>query len=868
MTEYHSLPIENVLQELGTGPDGLSDATASERLTRHGPNELDAAKPVRPWQVFLRQFSDLMIIVLMAAAVISGFLGDPVDTVAILAIVFINAVLGFVQEYRAEKALTALRKMSAPVAVVLRDGERKQIAARELVPGDVVLLEAGNIVPADLRLTEAHQLRVGEAVLTGESGNVLKSTDAIAEAATVADRKNCTYKGTVIANGRGRGIVTATGKGTEFGRIANMLRGEDQENTPLQIRLARLSRRLVVIVLLICAAIFSVGVLRGEPAVNMLLIAISLAVAAIPEALPAVITISLALGARRLVKQNSLIRRLPAVETLGSVTYICTDKTGTLTENRMTTDAVFFRNRLIKASAFSRDDDREADLLLRGMAISNDTARDKNGKLTGDPTETALVEFAGKQGILKEATETDLPRVAELPFDSERKCMTTVHRSGAGFLVFTKGAVEALLQRSRQEHPELQEAAETMAADGLRVIAVATREMPSLPEITPETLERDLTMLGLVGIVDPPRSEAKAAVEQCKAAGIVPVMITGDHPVTAWNIARRLGITQGTTDSDWKPSEQLVTGKDLEQLSDDELGHRVHAIKVYARVAPEQKLRIVKALQSRGQFVAMTGDGVNDAPALKNANIGIAMGITGTDVARESAHMILLDDNFATIVRAVHEGRRIYDNIRKFVSYALTGNAGEIWTIVLAPLVGLPVPLLPVHILWVNLITDGLPGLALSSESAERDLMQRPPRPPAENILAHEVGRRIIWVGLLIGLLCLLTQYLYRHESTGLQQTMVFSVLSMAQLSLLLAVRRGETPAFAAGFFSNRLMSVALPATFALQMAVLYLPALQPWFRTVPLAAHDLLMVFAMSSVVLLAVEGEKWLVRRLRRKA
>jgi Ca2+-transporting ATPase len=868
MSEYYRLPTESVLQELGTAPGGLSDERASELLAVHGPNELDAAKPVRPMRVFLRQFSDLMIIVLMAAAVISGFLGDPVDTVAILTIVFLNALLGFVQEYRAERALTALRKMSAPVAVVLRGAERKPIPARELVPGDVVLLEAGNIVPADLRLTEAHHLRVGEAVLTGESGNVLKSTEAIAEVVTIADRKNYVYKGTVIANGRGRGVVMATGKETEFGRIASMLHGEDRENTPLQIRLTRLGRRLVVIVLLICAAIFSMGILRGEPAVSMLLIAISLAVAAIPEALPAVITISLALGARRLVRQNSLIRRLPAVETLGSVTYICTDKTGTLTENRMTTDSVFFHNRLIKASAFNHDDSSEAGMLLRGMAVSNDTSRDKNGSLTGDPTETALVAFADDHGFPKDTVEADLPRVAELPFDSERKCMTTVHKSGDRFLVFTKGAVEALLQRSRQEHPDLQKAAETMAADGLRVIAVGMRELPSLQEITPDALERELSMLGLVGIVDPPRAEARVAVEQCKTAGIVPVMITGDHPVTAWNIARRLGIIQAADDSNWEFSGQLVTGKDLEQISDEELGRRVHAIKVYARVAPEQKLRIVNALQNRGEFVAMTGDGVNDAPALKNANIGIAMGITGTDVARESAHMILLDDNFATIVRAVHEGRRIYDNIRKFVSYALTGNAGEIWTIVLAPLVGMPVPLLPVHILWVNLITDGLPGLALSSEAAERDLMHRPPRPPADNILAHEVGRRIIWVGLLIGLLCLLTQYLYRHESTGLQQTMVFSVLSMAQLSLLLAVRRGETPAFAPGFFSNPLMSVALPATLVLQLAVLYVPALQPWFRTVPLPLHDLLTVFAMGTIVLLAVEAEKWLLRRQHRKA
>lgn len=864
LTKFHALSVEDTLAKLDADYDGLTTAKGSQRLGECGFNELAVSKRASPLRVFVRQFSDLMIIVLIGAAVISGVLGDPVDTVAILTIVSLNAVLGFVQEYRAERALSALRKMSAPVATVVRDGSRKQISARELVPGDIVLLEAGNIVPADLRLIESHHLKINEAVLTGESGNIHKSTEAIADSTPVADRKNCAFKGTVVSHGRGRGIITATGRSTEFGRIAAILSEQERERTPLQIRLTKLGKRLVIVVLFVCAAIFALGLYRGEPAVKMLLIAISLAVAAIPEALPAVVTISLALGARRLVQQNSLIRRLPAVETLGSVTYICTDKTGTLTENKMAVESVYFRGKKFSANNPEALKAENANILLSAMAISNDTERDENGNLTGDPTETALVRFAHGLGWSKEQVEKSLPRVAEIPFDSERKCMSTVHRAERGFQIFTKGAVESVLEKSvsaPEDHASLAAVANDLAADGFRVIAVATRTTDKMPETVAPSVEKDLIVLGLIGIVDPPRAGAKDAVERCKQAGIVPVMITGDHPATAWHIAKMVGIIP--TDITKASSGMLMTGRELEQTDDEAFAARARSVRVYARVAPEQKLRIVKALQNNGEFVAMTGDGVNDAPALKSANIGIAMGITGTDVARESAHMILLNDNFATIVSAVQEGRRIYDNIRKFTSYALTGNAGEILAIALAPLLGLPVPLLPVHILWVNLITDGLPGLALSSEQAETASMQRPPRPPSQHILAAEVGQRIIWAGLLIGLLCLLTQYLYRNDGVGKQQTMVFSVLSIAQLGLLLAVRRGHQSAFAKGFFANRPMLAAVLITLALQLAVIYVPVLQPWFRTVALSAIDLLIVFTMAVAVLAAVECEKFLRKR-----
>ena len=723
---FHLLKIKDALELLGSRRAGLTDGEVVERLEKYGPNRLVEKKKKPAWIMLLGQFKDVMILILIAAAVVSGLVGDLKDAIVILIIVCLNAVVGFVQEYRAEKALEALKKMSAPSATVLRSGSPRSIHASELVPGDIVQLEAGNMIPADIRLLESHSLRIEEASLTGESSAVEKYPEELFdEKAPLGDRANMAYKGTIVTYGRGTGVVSATGMSTEIGHIAQLLQ-EEESLTPLQRRLADFGKKLSLVVLGICVVLYVTGILRGEDPVNMLLTAISVAVAAIPEALPAVVTIALALGARRMVKVNSLIRKLPAVETLGSVTFICTDKTGTLTENRMTVTKTWTPQE--PAPFLSLDNDV---LLMQCMALNHDVQKDKNGDWVGESTEVALVDHAHKYFLENKQKFADNQRVEELPFDSDRKMMTTVHRYGDGYLSITKGAVEELLEHCINPDKDLiYKKGEAMADGGLRVLAYGCRLLKTLPEISAPELENDLYCCGLAGMMDPPRKEAFQAIEDCRNAGIVPVMITGDHPSTARTIATELGILK--TDKD-----RLITGAELEEMSLHDFEEGIERIKVYARVSPQQKLDIVKTLQLKNQFVAMTGDGVNDAPALKKANIGVAMGITGTDVSKEAAHMILLDDNFATIIKAVKEGRRIFDNIRKFIKYTMTSNSGEIWTIFLAPLAGLPIPLLPIHILWINLVTDGLPGLALAGEPPEKNLMKLPPRQPNESIFAH-----------------------------------------------------------------------------------------------------------------------------------
>jgi Ca2+-transporting ATPase len=664
-----------------------------------------------------------MILVLIAAAVVSGIIGDPQDAAAIVVIVLLNAVIGAVQEYRAERAVAALREMAAPEARVRREGHVRTIPATEVVPGDILLLEAGGIGAADVRLLEAADLRLDESALTGESTAVGKTTQALTGAdLPVVDRSNLAFKGTLVAAGRGAGAVVATGMNTELGRIATLLHKDEIPRTPLQRRLAQFGQRLALTVLLVCAIVFGVGLLRGEPVILMFLTAVTLAVAAIPEALPAVVTISLAFGARTMSRHQALIRRLPAVETLGSVTYICSDKTGTLTENRMRVDALFADDTRAAALPQAGSANQPWELLGRAMALNNDVHPQPRGDASGDPTEIPLYEAARAAGFDKGALGKTLPRLGELPFDAERKCMTTLHDDGEAIAVFVKGAPEEILPRcvtrltaggtAELEAAELLAEAERLAAGGNRVLAYATRSLPGtggLPDL--RTAEQELGFLGLVGLIDPPRAEAHEAVARCRSAGITPVMITDDHPGTARAIALRLGIAQ--------EADSVLTGRELEQLPEEALQARIAHTPVFARVTPEQKIRIVQALQARGEFVAMTGDGVNDAPALKRAEIGVAMGRKGTDVAREAADMVLLDDNFATIVAAVAEGRRIFDNIRKFVKDTMSSNSGEIWTLFLAPFLGLPVPLLPIHILWINLVTDGLPGLAFTAEPAE-----------------------------------------------------------------------------------------------------------------------------------------------------
>ncbi len=880
---FYQKSVEETLVELKSSRHGISLEEARRRLAENGPNELQEKKRKPLIAMFLEQFSDFMILVLLAAAVISGLIGEFSDTVAIMVIVVLNAALGFTQEYRAEKAMEALKNMAAVRAAVLRDGVPLVIPASELVPGDLVLIDAGMVVPADLRVLESVRLTVEEAALTGEAAPMEKNIDRLPDAALpLGDRKNMLYKGTFATYGRGRGIVTATGMNTELGRIATMIQAGEEAKTPLQKRLAHFGQHIAIAILFICAAIFFMGLLRGESAVNIFLVAVSLAVAAIPEALPAVVTIALALGARKMVNRNALVRKLPAVEALGSVTYICTDKTGTLTLNKMTVEELFVDGALLRNEKSNNLSNLQS-LFFTALALSNDASKDNKGHCLGDPTEAALLTAAHERGFEKQVLERIHPRVAEVPFDSARKLMTTIHdRAGSGgqdsgsslkgnYVSFTKGALEALLETtdklltSEGPKPVDRESIllihDRMAAEGLRVIGIAMRVWDRIPDANPPIVESNLTLLGLAGMLDPPREEAKQAVAECRAAGITPVMITGDHPLTARVIARRVGILEVDDPG------AVITGKELEAMPRDEFEQRVESIRVYARVAPEQKLKIVRALQDKGHFVAMTGDGVNDAPALKRADIGVAMGITGTDVAKEASSMILLDDNFATIVKAVREGRKIYDNIRKVVKYLLSSNSGEIWTLCLAPFLGLPIPLQPIHILWINLVTDGLPALALSLEPEEGDVMNRPPRSPQESIFARGLGGYTVWVGLLMAVVTLSVQAWAIHIGDAHWQTMVFTTLCLLELGNVMAIRSERESLFTQGILSNKALLFTVGATIALQLMTVYVPALNPVFRTQPLSAFELLIAFVLSSIVFFSVELEK-LIQRLQKTA
>ena len=868
MSEWHSQSTAEVLSALKSDRKrGLTAAAAEERLGQYGRNELEQGSGKSLVRRLLEQLKDPMILVLLAAAGLSLWASggeDWLDVVIILLIVVVNACISISQEDNAQRALEALRQMSAPRARVVRDGEVLRVEAAALVPGDIIRLEAGDLVPADARILESAGLRCDESAMTGESVPVLKDGGAALPADTpVADRSNMVLSATVVTAGRGTAVVTATGMDTEMGRIAGMLMGQAEGETPLQKKMAEVSRTLSFVCLCVCGVMFGVGMLFHNPMLEMFMTAVSLAVAAIPEGLPAVVTIVLALGVSRMAGRNAIIKKLPAVETLGCAGVICSDKTGTLTQNKMTVAEVWT----------PRAADRELALTVGALCSDARLIHDRRGEpvCVGDPTETALVELAWREGLDKNRLEKEMPRRGELPFDSDRKLMSTIHpRPGGGFRVLVKGAPDVLLGRCRissRQRRDAMEANELMAGRALRVLGMAHRDLEFLPrELTSAAVEQGLTFVGLMGLIDPPRPEVKEAVRRCHAAGIRPVMITGDHKLTAVAIAKELDI--------FRPGDLAITGEDLDFMPQELLEEDVEQFSVFARVSPEHKMRIVKAWQKQGKVVAMTGDGVNDAPALKAADIGCAMGVAGTDVAKGAADMILTDDNFATVVAAVEEGRGIYANIRKAIHYLLSCNIGEILTIFLATLFRFhQMPLVPVQLLWLNLVTDSLPALALGVEPVEPGIMEQEPREGDSALFDRAFSLRLVWQGAMVGLLTLAAYFLGEYVlsdpgmASATANTMAFATLTLCQLFHAFDVRSEEGSLFEIGVFSNPAMNKAFLAGLAMQVSVLCLPPLQMVFRTVPLGLTEWLTVLALAMAPLAVCETAKALRRAGKRK-
>ena len=905
---WHTLTPEALSVELRSNPEsGLTAREARRRLTEHGPNELPESPPASPLTLFLAQFASLIVWVLIGAAVISGLLADWVDTAAILAIVVLNAALGFIQEYRAERSLAALKKLSVTTARVIRDGAVRSILARELVPGDLIQVEAGDHVPADARLVYATALRTQEAALTGESTPIDKTDETLtSEAMPLADKANMVFLGTTVAAGKGRAVVVATGLGTELGCIATLMRSTGLEETPLQRRLEQLGHVLLYLSLGIVTVVFLLGLLRGEPLVSMFLTAVSLAVAAIPEGLPAIVTITLALGVTRMVKRHALIRRLPAVETLGSTTVICTDKTGTLTKNEMTVTRLWVDGRTYEVTGEGyapvgeiREASRESlsvirdplseqtgygerktenglrDLLTAAVLCNGAVLREEQGtwRIIGDPTEGALLVAAAKLHLLKDQLESEYQFLGEVPFDPERKLMTVVRKTSGGVVAYVKGAPDILLTRctryltaegtvvslTEPARQAILSANAAFAHEALRVLGMARRPLETEPGGSrAEELERDLIFLGLAAMKDPLRPEAKVAVRTCGEAGIKTVMITGDHKETAVAIARELGILDGDV--------QALSGMELDALSDEALAGQVEQVAVYARVSAEHKLRIVRAWKARGAIVAMTGDGVNDGPAVKAADIGVAMGLTGTDVTKEASDMVVTDDNFASIAAAVEEGRSIYENIRKSIHFLLSCNISEIMLMLLATLFALPLPLLPVQILWINLVTDGLPALALAVDPADPDLMRRRPRSPQERFLTVRRMQLLFGQGSFIALITILV-FVYclygMDQNLERARTLTFTVLVLAQLFHAFNCRSDRRSLFAIGLWTNKSLLWAVAGSAVLQATIILNPWTQEVFKAAPLNPEQWALAFGLGVLPLLAMESWKAARRR-----
>ncbi len=878
--QWHTLSTDEALERLTAYRNGLSAQEAARRLDEYGPNELRTTVSVSPWSILLGQFKNVLIVILLIATVISAFLGHHLESIAIMVILLFAILLGFIQEYRAERAIEALRNMTAPTARILRDGREVDIPARDVVPGDVVSLATGDKIPADARVILAVNLRIDEAPLTGESEAVDKQSERLADGdSAIGDRTNIAHSGTTITYGRGRAVVFATGVDTEFGKIAGMLRSVEAGRTPLQDNLDRVGRILAIAAAVIVMFIVIAGWIRGAGLLDMFVFGVALAVAVVPEALPAVVTISLAIGLQRMAKRNALIRHLPAVETLGSTSVICSDKTGTLTKDEMTVRRLVVDERVIEVSGTGYEpvgsfhhDGREIQVtdvlqqLLQGAALASDARLirlDGRWDIHGDPTEGALVVAAAKAGCGQDQLEDAFLRVDEIPFSSERKRMTTLHRTADGHIAYTKGAPEVILtscSRQLTEHGErsldaaaaqsIRDTARQMAQSGLRMLAVAVKSGAAI-----EDAESDMVFVGLIGISDPPRPEARAAIRTCAQAGIKPVMITGDHPQTAQAVAIELGLAQ---------TERAVTGSDIDTMTDADLESQVRDIEIYARVSPQHKLRVVAAWQKLGHIVAMTGDGVNDAPALKKADIGVAMGITGTDVSKEAADMTLADDNFASIVGAVEEGRIIFGNIKKYLMYLLSSNIGEIGLIAIATLAGYPLPLTAVQILYVNLATDGLPALALAVDPPEADLMRRPPRDPRSGVFTRPVVALMLVGGVWSMMVNFVLFSWALGSGRGLEHAMAMTFVSLTLIQFFKAYNfRSDRESVFVQPFANKWLNLAIMWELVLLSLIVYWPTLQQPFGTYAFSVDDWMVVAGFAFTVVPVLEISKWIVRR-----